>query len=244
MLRQNGYYKQFVVHKQDAHCDIQATLRKCNSTPYSRLLYKSTRRDGTPKWFSKSSMVSPGDEFWNEAIQMADGLYVAADKCSVQIEKASIIAKDIDKQEKMLILNVSNTINDQTTQSGLNRKHSCDNAKLTLAKSENEESPLPIRHFDFAVEERTLCEDNAQNSNQNGNDYNDKKLFSSMTVSYTKEFRSREKGLPVAEGDTPSSSASFKNCNQLSNWLPFEVCNIYMNKGISKLYPWQVFMPI
>lgn len=228
------------------HCGTQATLRKCNSTPYSRLLDKSMRRDGTPKWFSKSSMVSPGDEFWNEAIQMVDGLHVAADKCSVQIEKANNIAKGIDKQEKMHTLNVSSSINDRTAPLGLNKKHSCDNAKLALAKSENEESPLPIRHFDFAVEERTLCEDNAQNSNQNGNHHNDKKSFSSITVSCTKEFRSQEKEqiLPVAEGNSPSSSASLKNCNQLSNWLPFEVCNVYMNKGISKLYPWQVFMPI
>lgn len=38
---------------------------------------------------------------------------------------------------------------------------------------------------------------------------------------------------------TPASS-SIKDCLDLSNWLPLEICHIYNKKGISKLYPWQV----
>lgn len=41
---------------------------------------------------------------------------------------------------------------------------------------------------------------------------------------------------------TPSSSVPPKYRLQLTNWLPSEVCNIYMRKGISELYPWQVLI--
>ncbi|XP_039143908.1 LOW QUALITY PROTEIN: helicase and polymerase-containing protein TEBICHI-like [Dioscorea cayenensis subsp. rotundata] len=39
---------------------------------------------------------------------------------------------------------------------------------------------------------------------------------------------------------TPSSSMPLKNHLQLTSWLPSEICSIYMKKGISSLYPWQV----
>ncbi|XP_073129538.1 helicase and polymerase-containing protein TEBICHI isoform X2 [Henckelia pumila] len=39
---------------------------------------------------------------------------------------------------------------------------------------------------------------------------------------------------------TPASSSSIKDCLDLNNWLPLEICDIYKKKGISKLYPWQV----
>ncbi|KAF5196228.1 Dna polymerase theta protein [Thalictrum thalictroides] len=42
------------------------------------------------------------------------------------------------------------------------------------------------------------------------------------------------------EAGTPSSSLPLNDYLELSHWLPSEICNIYMKKGISKLYPWQV----
>ncbi|KAJ1257461.1 hypothetical protein BS78_K017400 [Paspalum vaginatum] len=42
------------------------------------------------------------------------------------------------------------------------------------------------------------------------------------------------------EASTPTSSVPLKDHTKLSSWLPPELCAIYMKKGISELYPWQV----
>ncbi|XP_073110579.1 helicase and polymerase-containing protein TEBICHI isoform X1 [Elaeis guineensis] len=42
------------------------------------------------------------------------------------------------------------------------------------------------------------------------------------------------------EATTPSSSMLSNDRLRLTSWLPSEVCSVYMKKGISKLYPWQV----
>lgn len=42
------------------------------------------------------------------------------------------------------------------------------------------------------------------------------------------------------EASTPTSSIPLKDHSKLSSWLPPELCAIYMKKGISELYPWQV----
>jgi len=42
------------------------------------------------------------------------------------------------------------------------------------------------------------------------------------------------------EARTPSSSIPLKDQSKLSSWLPPELCAMYMKKGISELYPWQV----
>ncbi|KAG1335104.1 putative DNA-directed DNA polymerase [Cocos nucifera] len=67
-----------------------ASLRRCSMTPNSSLmktghgvpdLSTSVLDAGvTPRSASRSSMFSPGDEFWNEAIQVADGLLAPVDK--------------------------------------------------------------------------------------------------------------------------------------------------------------------
>ncbi|RZC90345.1 hypothetical protein C5167_031057 [Papaver somniferum] len=46
--------------------------------------------------------------------------------------------------------------------------------------------------------------------------------------------------LKNSESCTPSSSLGEKGFLELSSWLPPELCGIYVKKGISKLYPWQV----
>jgi DNA polymerase theta len=42
------------------------------------------------------------------------------------------------------------------------------------------------------------------------------------------------------EASTPTSSVPPKDHSKLSSWLPPQLCAIYMKKGISGLYPWQV----
>jgi DNA polymerase theta len=42
------------------------------------------------------------------------------------------------------------------------------------------------------------------------------------------------------EASTPTSSIPLKDHSKLSSWLPPELCAMYMKKGISELYPWQV----
>lgn len=42
------------------------------------------------------------------------------------------------------------------------------------------------------------------------------------------------------EVSTPTSSVPLKDHSKLSSWLPPQLCAVYMKKGISELYPWQV----
>ncbi|AQK40089.1 Helicase and polymerase-containing protein TEBICHI [Zea mays] len=42
------------------------------------------------------------------------------------------------------------------------------------------------------------------------------------------------------EASTPTSSIPLKDHSKISSWLPPDLCAIYMKKGISELYPWQV----
>ncbi|KAJ4950046.1 hypothetical protein NE237_026878 [Protea cynaroides] len=114
--------------------ETHASLRKCDITPKSglnmppcstpgSLNYMCTRQ--TPKSARGSSIFSPGEAFWNEAIQLADGLYAPIDKSSVQTTEVDVL-KGLDKDR----------------------------------------SPLPVKHFDFLLEDKILDgKTNRQNSN-------------------------------------------------------------------------------
>lgn len=57
-----------------------------------------------------------------------------------------------------------------------------------------------------------------------------------------KDFKSKFVSQEV-EASTPTSSVPLKDYSKLSTWLPPELCAVYMKKGISELYPWQVRIP-
>ncbi|KAF6176331.1 hypothetical protein GIB67_011120 [Kingdonia uniflora] len=246
------------------------------------------------------SIFSPGEEFWDEAILVADGLHGPLDKFSVQnadevkIIKSQVICnlekgKGVDRLDARLELKVP-----------------------VVTVSNNEVSPLAVRHFDFLHEDKNLHEKVLRNcsfdNTEDSGSINHKPLLSitrcgkaetslqymrerghqsslsissnndpNITCSDKGEIREEQKTVFISveaerkagsctgenesntsteqektsrslflnqkksdESGTPSSSLALKNHLEISNWLPSEICNIYMKKGISKLYPWQV----
>lgn len=104
-----------------------------------------------------SSIFSPGESFWQEAIQLADGLWVPIVDSCTQVGDADVqyhtknscnlrnvkcddkLGKTINGGEKMDVVAALGSIG-------------------RLKKDLNEKSPLPVKHFDFSVEEKCLDE--------------------------------------------------------------------------------------
>ncbi|PKI66011.1 hypothetical protein CRG98_013596, partial [Punica granatum] len=99
------------------------------STPVSLAVKSST--DKTPKSACGSSMFSPGEGFWSEAIKLADGLCAPANSsvCHAANESLSHLRK---------------------TEMG--KLASVDKYSKDLDKKG---SPLPVKHFDFSCEEKS-----------------------------------------------------------------------------------------
>ena len=302
------------------------SLRKCNNTPNSSLSKKALFANETPKSVSRRSMFSPGDEFWNEAIQVADGLFVPADEKILQ-DKSSCVAPQ----------GARNTSRSDSGELGAQERVLDDCAKpiekdiegneiFSTALKHNEVSPLPVKHFDFSHEVNNVVRNSshycseevgavtgAESGLHNGSlRHNSLQTSSGLVgnVALTKQFSNAKPksdatslstgrlgqitqsgsslaaderggfsprknktehmqndkilsaGLSVpacrvstvedtssgksvanaihGEASTPSSSMPLKDQLQLTSWLPSEVCSIYMKKGISKLYSWQV----
>ncbi|KAL5729265.1 DNA-directed DNA polymerase [Ranunculus cassubicifolius] len=327
-------------------CARHASLRKCNSLGHidcstPGLLINKTAPRETPRSGRGSSIFSPGEEFWNEAIQVADGLYVPADTSSVHIVKG--ITSLTSQCEQKISCNIeTNRFGDRLNalaEADCITSVSDSKAPLELVKTHNKEvidfqqfmdkevSPLPVRHFDFLHEGRNLhgktpyqcSSDNKEtgaykssrqydkeplrykgslattnilsrcsNAEKMRRSTSDDKAESAVLITSKAEFvvpslsSSKEihqaqdsfshplaseikVDLPVQKNEidtssmlekanrspsatlnnhdeacTPSSFLSSNDYLELKHWLPSEVCSIYMNKGISKLYPWQV----
>uniref|UniRef100_A0A516IJI0 Helicase and polymerase-containing protein TEBICHI n=1 Tax=Turnera subulata TaxID=218843 RepID=A0A516IJI0_9ROSI len=124
----------------------QASLRKCNSgfkpivnraefsTPGSSVV--KARATEIPKSARGSSMFSPGEAFWNEAIEVADSLFGEVDNPLARAVEGVTSGNCCDKSEEEP---------DKASCRKLIRKH--------LKNSVKQVSPLPVKHLDF------LCED-------------------------------------------------------------------------------------
>ncbi|WCJ18401.1 ATP-dependent DNA helicase Hel308 [Euphorbia peplus] len=238
------------------------SLRKCNRvskvtaeiaeciTPGSSMV--KTIVHETPRSKHGSSTISPGDSFWNEAIQIADGLFTEADNI------LPLAAEDLnngscgDKLREML----SRTVNkSQEMESRASLEF-----RTKMRDPANEASPLPVKHLDFMFEDKNLdassplrftdnlntlkggeqsecCSVNVKSSRTGLlNRDND----SSTSASPTNEIKNSAGNDGYIEAGTPSSNVPLRDRLDLDNWLPSQVCSIYKSKGISKLYSWQV----
>ena len=155
------------------------SLRKCSYTPISSMNLAECYTPGslivkecvkeTPKSTRGSSMFSPGEAFWNEAIQVADGLCVPVtnDSCNV-IDKSNVVEDQLEMKNSCNLQNHDGKprkIFDQSksriwnrevnTPSGLVRMHTKDSTK--------EASGLPVKHFDFLFVDNNLDESTLQN---------------------------------------------------------------------------------
>lgn len=150
------------------HIDSKArsSFRKCNQVPNSCLSMAEScttpapstnapcNRE-TPKSLQRSSIVSPGDAFWNEAIQVADELFAPVDKVSVHIAKG---ISHIEGQSGRTADNGSKSIEDDlvfrhlelNATVGSIQNNAKDSTRLPAVDLHNDVSPLPVKHFDFS----------------------------------------------------------------------------------------------
>ncbi|KAI3835318.1 hypothetical protein MKW98_020434 [Papaver atlanticum] len=269
----------------------------------------------TPRSVQGSSIFSPGESFWNEAIQFADGIFIPKDEMSVEGVRKLSSLKGQSEEKIAKLIEARNSYR-------LHEKKTIENSEFVLAK---EVSPFPVKHFDFLQDDKNLEESTSHPfSTSKTKDYNDKggghsdagsvkrkvlqttSFLSRCGTAQPNKFNSSEgniessihissntelvvpgsgsgeklevqkmdftsvaaesngalqsvenKNSPSAgqredirntfisdlknsESCTPSSSLGEKGFLELSSWLPPELCGIYMKKGISKLYPWQV----
>ncbi|XP_015698275.1 helicase and polymerase-containing protein TEBICHI [Oryza brachyantha] len=276
----------------------------------------------TPRSVSTKSLISPGEEFWNAAIEFADGISAQADKglrrpeCDVDDKSSCAVALcskilprsgqvDID-YEKTVGSNETKYMDESSSKEG----------SVAANSHHVNSSPLPVKHLDFFHEDeiqvpglKTKQKGGTVDVNHKGqlknssfqrvdnlmhsvDDMNkntsDMRIDSSATTHNGRLFKlttagtnhptrvgasgfsptkrdlnqlihSADKMLTACsnhdkpnkdctnkfasqetEANTPTSSVLQKDHSKLSSWLPPELCAIYMKKGISQLYPWQV----
>ncbi|XP_024005041.1 helicase and polymerase-containing protein TEBICHI isoform X2 [Eutrema salsugineum] len=147
--------------------EIPMGLRKCTKEPDSSAHLTECHTPGsavkscpvgTPKSGSGSSMFSPGDSFWNEAIQVADGLLIPTEN------SASVEAKDGGQHG--IILSCSN----KTDSCSDNLKRSLDLDESRVKDKDaigyskvaekhgrdfnKEASPLPVKNLELLFQDR------------------------------------------------------------------------------------------
>lgn len=155
------------------------SIRKCGYTPKSSmnmaecytpgsLIVKACVKE-TPKSTRGSSMFSPGEAFWNEAIQLVDGLCVPMGNDSSKVIEESNVAEDqlemknscnlqnYDGKPRKILDQSKNRIwnREMSTPFGLAGMHTKDSMK--------ESTSLPVKHFDFSFEDSNLDENTLQN---------------------------------------------------------------------------------
>lgn len=159
--------------KLDSEINVGLSLRRCSATPSASNTNvrrckegKSCNNEGlsvTPKSAVRNSMFSPGEEFWCEAIQVADCLLPAVTEhnnlsCSRnEISDNKLVA---DGSSFMVPQNKSflNGIGEMTSKncSKTFEKIEPENIMALRVSQTNSVSPLPVKHFDFSHEDSLL----------------------------------------------------------------------------------------
>ncbi|XP_039027780.1 helicase and polymerase-containing protein TEBICHI isoform X1 [Hibiscus syriacus] len=154
--------------------ELQAGLRKCTTatkavlntmdccTPGSSIIKACARR--TPQSTRGSSMFSPGEAFWNEAVEMADGLFSQSDKPSAQVTEETNSLKgqhEVKNTETLGNTNVGYKSKEIPDECESRVKLQGINASLESAMKQKKGmdkgvSPLPVKHLDFSFEDKNL----------------------------------------------------------------------------------------
>lgn len=285
----------------------QSSLRKCSytsaqcpdecETPGSIHTRLGARE--TPKSSRGSSLFSPGEAFWNEAMLVADGLFDPNDGLSSHVARNDEALKvdcgihNLNNVKNGAHLDLLSTALDgaMNTVCDAGARASVGSLGLHVKDLNKEVSPFPVKHFDFNLEAKFFDKETPSDANNTKAEVLTSKVETLASISQpsllqhditlirpkdqTSEILSGSKGIAIkcinskrieehlnlnshnVESITPNrecnkiaanesksnftpASLLIKDCLDLSNWLPLEICNIYRKKGISKLYPWQV----
>jgi hypothetical protein len=192
-------------------------LRKCNKTPNSNLtktclFNPNDLAEETPK--SKNSNISPGEDFWNAAIQAADGMFAPIVRTGA--------AGDNLLDDKLSCAPGGSTKGSVSFVGLANGDVVASNNGKIREQNKgvvSEASPLPVKHLDFVHEERK------------------DEVTGLIAEAQPNLSIIRENWI---KSDSPTSLMNIKDHLKLINWLPSELCGVYKKKGILQLYPWQV----
>ncbi|URD79344.1 HELICc [Musa troglodytarum] len=148
--------------------DGVVSLRRCTATPDGS--FTKTRHymigmccnnrvtDETPKSALRCSIFSPGDEFWSEAIQVADGLLPAASNLPEGLRFSKCGTSDTRLQTDESSCRATNGVSDSSSMVSkisqiIVEKPIVENKTSLKISQHIEVSPLPVKHFDFSRED-------------------------------------------------------------------------------------------
>ncbi|KAL6623093.1 hypothetical protein ACP70R_032972 [Stipagrostis hirtigluma subsp. patula] len=171
-----------VAFRKHRHCDSEAleesvegakvsgegfvALQRCSFTPNiaQKKVGFSLAPGETPKGsVSRNSLTSPGEEFWNEAIEFADGISALADKARGRAEfdaaedksscAVALCSKTLPRSGKGEF-DCQNTVGSNDTHQM--EKSSKKVESLAASSQHIIGSPLPVKHLDFFHEDDIL----------------------------------------------------------------------------------------
>lgn len=144
--------------------DVQPFLKRCSNTPKSSLKMTECRTPGslttkacfheTPKSSRGSSIFSPGEAFWDEAIQLADGLCGPMVSLSAQATELIGAAEGQYPTKNSYSFRGGNC--NGMVKDVINKGDNMDIVAESHMDLDKENSPLPVKHFDFSLEEKSL----------------------------------------------------------------------------------------
>lgn len=154
--------------------ELQMSLKKCSKGPESTMgvnecstpavLHRSSNARETPLSGRGSSMFSPGEEFWNEAIQVVDGLFAQTGNALIKVpEDADVINVQIEGNSHKFCEGGSSTdklnapVADGSSCLRETEVNVCPSDKH-IKTVDGEASPLPVKHLDFSHEGKSLDE--------------------------------------------------------------------------------------
>lgn len=164
--------------KTDEAGTFCASLKKCGKTPDSKLIKSGLSSLAssieTPKSASGSSRFSPGEEFWNEAMEVADGLVVPGERlhensqmsigkqryCKTTFKDTSSSGSTQDS-EYLCKLVVGKSEAQNIVESSFMKPKEGGNEQMKVLPAliqQNDVSPLAIKHFDFVNEENNTTD--------------------------------------------------------------------------------------
>ncbi|VFQ97668.1 unnamed protein product [Cuscuta campestris] len=154
----------------------QMSLRRCNKVQFSRATESLTPGLSTTKHVEGrsppsaqgTSIFSPGENFWNEAIEIADGLFARNEKGTHRVVEEN---ETMNTQHEVLSPNnlpsggcgiKSNTVNERVVDrvSGVGIISAAVPTKKIGKELDKEVSPLPVKHLDFALEGNKMVQTN------------------------------------------------------------------------------------
>ncbi|KAJ9555668.1 hypothetical protein OSB04_010282 [Centaurea solstitialis] len=242
------------------NAELQLSLRKCNKTSTEAVdvtlcnntpglaAGKAGTRE-TPESMHGSSMFSPGDTFWREAIQVADGLVYRNKDLPEKVIEGGVDASMASSMEKEVsplpVKHFDFSFEDKVKDMDSPCDRIVNNMDKQLVEcSITDNNPTTMHLSTPSNQVQSLSKLQEMSSScvitKRRVDVLDQPSDNRTSNTPSTDIKGATVNCPQSVENTPSSSLLPNDRLDISNWLPSELCNIYKRRGISKLYPWQV----